>query len=421
MSALASSPHTRGLLERCFPALPLDSIIPAHAGFTVYSWDGGWRFRHHPRTRGVYPPGTSSWSPTPASSPHTRGLPRKGAHHTKAGGIIPAHAGFTSHPHAGPCQPRASSPHTRGLPYPGPTHGGPGGIIPAHAGFTGGRLGRLWARRHHPRTRGVYSARPRASTSTCASSPHTRGLRLRLPGPDPGRPHHPRTRGVYRHTHLSDHAHPASSPHTRGLLTQRHHPDPPARIIPAHAGFTRRSAGSRCQPRHHPRTRGVYRSRACGSRAICASSPHTRGLRRPAGRGHEPGGIIPAHAGFTPTRPSAPSPSPHHPRTRGVYHLAALKEERTARIIPAHAGFTPRGHASRRQRPHHPRTRGVYPGSGCHSSWGSGSSPHTRGLRHVLVPHPQHDGIIPAHAGFTSSPIIIVGWRWDHPRTRGVY
>ena len=214
------------------------------------------------------------------------------------------------------------------------------GIIPAHAGFTRPGGGR------HP------------------------------DGAD-----HPRTRGVYRDFTSSMLVSRGSSPHTRGLRVGGQGVGAPARIIPAHAGFTfRLSRNSTFHP-DHPRTRGVY-ARCFGVLVDdLGSSPHTRGLRPVALEEVGDGRIIPAHAGFT--------------RRQRVRHHGA-------RIIPAHAGFTT---PPRRRAPpgsDHPRTRGVYRRISAAQVIPSGSSPHTRGLQTpARVPH-HLGGIIPAHAGFTT-------------------
>ena len=151
-----------------------------------------------------------------------------------------------------------------------------------------------------------------------------------------------------------------SSPHTRGLRTPAWARALPRGIIPAHAGFTPSRAGSRPQPADHPRTRGVYRSPTGRPVWHGGSSPHTRGLLS-----------------------------------------SQLSSGMIARIIPAHAGFTPsrdRRHATATD---HPRTRGVYAGRPPVTTCAGGSSPHTRGLRPQRGPARGFVRIIPAHAGFT--------------------
>ena len=191
----------------------------------------------------------------------------------------------------------------------------------------------------------------------------------------------------------------------------------------------------------HPRTRGVYGESMCPGHMLAGSSPHTRGLLTRQVREDLGGRIIPAHAGFTPRPGRLPASSADHPRTRGVYcvgvagrcilrgsspHTRGLPGRRDAGhgargIIPAHAGFTTSRWPPAHHRQDHPRTRGVYhlPVGGWQRP--AGSSPHTRGLRQHLAGQDRLHGIIPAHAGFTvGAPSWGLRWR-DHPRTRGVY
>ena len=252
-----------------------------------------------------------------------------------------------------------SSPHTRGLRRLEPAATGCERIIPAHAGFTPGRPGGPGTSRDHPRTRGVYA--------------------LALPDED---------------------AETGSSPHTRGLRDGRIRGLGGSRIIPAHAGFTTPSVTLLTWIPDHPRTRGVYARRMRWRSIRAGSSPHTRGLlrRRELLVAHR--GIIPAHAGFTRRSRDRSAAGPDHPRTRGVYdpatvpardamgsspHTRGLRGHRRVgrpevRIIPAHAGFTSVTIRTGRSVTDHPRTRGVYRATVYDHLGMSGSSPHTRGL-----------------------------------------
>ena len=212
-----SSPHTRGLQGLAAPELAAGGIIPAHAGFTwprdrCHVADGD-----HPRTRGVYrlPMGGRQWPP--GSSPHTRGLQGLAAPELAAGGIIPAHAGFTS----APCL----------------------------------RVGRL---PDHPRTRGVYTSLSGTSRSVRGSSPHTRGLLAICPSGYCPRGIIPAHAGFTAPACGSVLCPAGSSPHTRGLRTVQDWLGMSLRIIPAHAGFTTPGGRRRAPPADHPRTRGVY-------------------------------------------------------------------------------------------------------------------------------------------------------------------
>ena len=135
-----------------------------------------------------------------------------------------------------------------------------------------------------------------------------------------------------------------SSPHTRGLPSRKWR----AAAVPV----------------DHPRTRGVYGRGGLPGCGGPGSSPHTRGLLQGLWADYQPTGIIPAHAGFTAPDEGRDHLRGDHPRTRGVYAHRAR-----ALIVLA------------------------------------GSSPHTRGLLVRLVDVLPDRGIIPAHAGFTSSPL----------------
>ena len=93
-----------------------------------------------------------------------------------------------------------------------------------------------------------------------------------------------------------------------------------ARIIPAHAGFTRVEIEALCLSKDHPRTRGVYKEVSDGTVCYEGSSPHTRGLRAEKAGNCVFRRIIPAHAGFTIIFQEESTESGDHPRTRGVYY-----------------------------------------------------------------------------------------------------
>ena len=192
-------------------------------------------------------------------------------------------------------------------------------------------------------------------------------------------------------------------------------------IIPARAGFTLCSSGTRSCSADHPRSRGVYVRHSRCDRGQLGSSPLARGL--PCSMRSVIGAfrIIPARAGFTCPTGQQPAPCPDHPRSRGVYAGNAVSEggqvgssplarglrPRRARqpegegIIPARAGFTTVQRRLVEMSRDHPRSRGVYRFCCSVACDGMGSSPLARGL---LVPGRSGwlgSGIIPARAGFT--------------------
>ena len=193
------------------------------------------------------------------------------------------------------------------------------------------------------------------------------------------------------------------------------------RIIPARAGFTQEASGHDFQARDHPRACGVYRR--CVSCLIprTGSSPRVRGLPATGTVPAPEAGIIPARAGFTVTNPVRGSIPQDHPRACGVYDTTALWCGETggssprvrglrppsARrrpgngIIPARAGFTTSPAASRCSSWDHPRACGVYGFPELEEWLGDGSSPRVRGLLLVVGRSGSDARIIPARAGFT--------------------
>ena len=274
------------------------------------------------------------------SSPLTRGKRRRASHGRLATGLIPAHAGKTR-------------------------------SVPSTAT-------RSWA---HPRSRGE---------NLCS------------------RPHHESASG--------------SSPLTRGKLSFFGFLSGCFGLIPAHAGKTTTHSHWPIGCRAHPRSRGEnWLEEGCDA-LDCGSSPLTRGklvneVRHPSGDR-----LIPAHAGKTRRAPSIPRPQRAHPRSRGenqciryfgVSEQGSSPLTRGKRVeaellrlleglIPAHAGKTPhrsRGSAKPRA---HPRSRGENVYQAVKSSGMRGSSPLTRGKRTARIPSTARAGLIPAHAGKTT-------------------
>ena len=149
-------------------------------------------------------------------------------------------------------------------------------------------------------------------------------------------------------------------------------------------------------------------------------------------------GLIPAHAGKTPSGPP-PSSARAHPRSRGENEAGDEKGSTfegsspltrgkpvlgtgTALahgLIPAHAGKTnPLGprHSLRRA---HPRSRGENTLIRADDKKFEGSSPLTRGKPAGQALAVSALGLIPAHAGKTGTGIGGIGRPWAHPRSRG--
>ena len=108
------------------------------------------------------------------------------------------------------------------------------------------------------------------------------------------------------------------------------------------------------------------------------------------------------------------------PLSRGIRHIGSVLPL-SNRIIPALAGNTSLSAWTDGTAKDHPRSRGEYRGRDLIGVSGIGSSPLSRGILHAVVADPFPEGIIPALAGNTSGGCR--GFpRWpDHPRSRGEY
>ena len=149
-------------------------------------------------------------------------------------------------------------------------------------------------------------------------------------------------------------------------------------LIPAHAGKTQSGAPTLSRTRAHPRSRGENSDTVTKSRGCRGSSPLTRG--KPIERFQDvfQDGLIPAHAGKTNLGLDVCEESTAHPRSRGENTWASSGRGRAV-----------------------------------------GSSPLTRG-KHMGVKRARaRGGLIPAHAGKTSSRERAIFSTWAHPRSRG--
>ena len=230
-----------------------------------------------------------------------------------------------------------------------------------------------------------------------------------------------------------------SSPLTRGKPNSRRFMVGVLRLIPAHAGKTDDRRRSTPAHRAHPRSRGENRDDERGECVCHGSSPLTRGKPRPRCVNSGYSGLIPAHAGKTSRGVSEDSGHGAHPRSRGeniAMHEAHLlsagsspltrgkptctmHRARCIGLIPAHAGKTSSGGMPYAACSAHPRSRGENShGSGTNTSV-RGSSPLTRGKRRDRTPPRRSRRLIPAHAGKTSPSHTARGPGMAHPRSRG--
>ena len=268
-----------------------------------------------------------------------RGKPANGTHHLSISRLIPAHAGKTfeiggfgvwhgAHPRA--CGENAvpgalviiaagSSPRMRGKLSRSISSSGWGRLIPAHAGKTRGGGGVGYFAGAHPRACGENGAPNRTKPTEWGSSPRMRGkpssvatrsLSDRLIPAHAGKTRrrwvrvaearaHPRACGENIFQVINGHAYRGSSPRMRGKLHLVCVGIVFPGLIPAHAGKTISSSWALRPLRAHPRACGENFVRMLCPPVVVGSSPRMRGKPKSIFTTSRPTGLIPAHAGKT--------------------------------------------------------------------------------------------------------------------------
>ena len=189
----------------------------------------------------------------------------------------------------------------------------------------------------------------------------------------------------------------------------------------------------------HPRSRGENRTVLVCRKKVRGSSPLTRGKHRKVRNHDYPHGLIPAHAGKTSASLTPAPDPPAHPRSRGE-NSASMRLKATRQgsspltrgkpcaagegtgaggLIPAHAGKTTSPPCSLLRSPAHPRSRGENDAGAEGAMTIVGSSPLTRGKRNHGTDCNHLRGLIPAHAGKTPPAEPADGGDTAHPRSRG--
>ena len=171
----------------------------------------------------------------------------------------------------------------------------------------------------------------------------------------------------------------------------------------------------------HPRSRGENIVSVVVVAGVEGSSPLTRGKPTASVLSGSALGLIPAHAGKTTVPALVLSISQAHPRSRGENAPAMtpaarpagsspltrgkLSESRAIAVlrglIPAHAGKTSSAARCERMIAAHPRSRGENDHSDYDARLRKGSSPLTRGKPKHIDALTASVGLIPAHAGKT--------------------
>ena len=175
-----SSPLTRGKRGDAASVAMIQRLIPAHAGKTPTRSGQSAQSAAHPRSRGENYALERRCHVGEGSSPLTRGKRVKTRDGLPLERLIPAHAGKTlvglnSGPELG-----GSSPLTRGKPKSLSHSSDLERLIPAHAGKTRTRTSLTCPSRAHPRSRGENGIVRMLSWSPPGSSPLTRGKRTGL-------------------------------------------------------------------------------------------------------------------------------------------------------------------------------------------------------------------------------------------------
>ena len=230
-----------------------------------------------------------------------------------------------------------------------------------------------------------------------------------------------------------------SSPLTRGKRRADRGGGGQGRLIPAHAGKTTRIRDEAGSSRAHPRSRGENAANSRQSSLVAGSSPLTRGkqaLRLALGGDR---GLIPAHAGKTHGLAGSGGLIGAHPRSRGENfgerdvpfaacgsspltrgkHVQEIALAPVLGLIPAHAGKTSSVQAAAPPMRAHPRSRGENQGDRIFDRSDNGSSPLTRGKPFLDLLADGDGGLIPAHAGKTRSSYSPTLSFRAHPRSRG--
>ena len=173
------------------------------------------------------------------------------------------------------------------------------------------------------------------------SSPLARGLLQAYVQTTLSTGDHPRSRGVYAALEEAGARPDGSSPLARGLPTSPETAVVRMRIIPARAGFTRRGWRAASRGSDHPRSRGVYGAGLPLTVDKLGSSPLARGLQDLLEERLDHARIIPARAGFTRRSHHRMVGGGDHPRSRGVYTVVAPSGYQIGGSSPLARGLPP--------------------------------------------------------------------------------
>ncbi len=211
------------------------------------------------------------------------------------------------------------------------------------------------------------------------------------------------------------------------------------RFIPTHVGNTIPGAEARLNRPVHPHTRGEHGPLGAAMSPGIGSSPHTWGTHDSAPLNGARPRFIPTHVGNTDDLKRFVVHRPVHPHTRGE-HITEITDSPTRfgssphtwgtqcdpypdvsprRFIPTHVGNTLLNKIWPSRISVHPHTRGEHEGLVVVVLRPDGSSPHTRGTRHVSRGCRPDLRFIPTHVGNTRTARRHDARCPVHPHTRG--
>ena len=187
-------------------------------------------------------------------------------------------------------------------------------------------------------------------------------------------------------------------------------------------GHTLGTTGKTSTSSVHPHIRGAYNSFKGTEWPKGGSSPHTWGIRTKKKRkkflknGSSPHtwGIhwddsclgclirfIPTYVGHTDNTDATNKLATVHPHIRGAYACQPGSCGNSGRFIPTYVGHTGGQADCDLRKAVHPHIRGAYPPSAIFTSWLSGSSPHTWGIRWLDFHQSKKSRFIPTYVGHT--------------------
>ena len=232
-----------------------------------------------------------------------------------------------------------SSPRGRGTPQYGTSNSTRDRFIPAWAGNTHRRSKRRFACPVHPRVGGEHDQRTAIIAQKDGSSPRGRGTLTpeysrmfgsrfipawagNTPAPSCSRRSatvHPRVGGEHPEAPTISRLNLGSSPRGRGTLRYSLQSAGANRFIPAWAGNTTSDSSTSNRVSVHPRVGGEHMDTEQDMLTISGSSPRGRGTHLNRSRTITTSRFIPAWAGNTRRRPTAPAAAPVHPRVGGEH------------------------------------------------------------------------------------------------------